>query len=185
MLKNYLAAAVAAAGVAGPTFAQDGSAPFSGPRVEAVAGISDDVFFGGGLGYDFRRGKAVFGVEGEATTSLDRDCEVLNANVGDRLCLKVGRDLYVGGRIGFALGAGTLLYGKAGYTNLRLKDSYDPGTSGGTAFEFTRNLDGVRVGAGLEQRLGRNLYVKGEYRYSNYEAGNWKHDGVVGLGLRF
>ena len=54
-----------------------------------------------------------------------------------------------------------------------------------TGFELSRNLDGIRVGGGIEQRLGSRAYVKGEYRYSNYEAGAWKQEGLVGLGLRF
>jgi outer membrane immunogenic protein len=191
MLKYCLAAALAAAGVASPVFAQDaepaaaGPSQFSGFKAEAVAGISEEIFVGGGLGYDFQKGNFVFGVEGEATTSVGKDCEVLMSNIQDRLCLKLGRDLYAGGRIGMVLGRGALLYGKAGYTNLRLKDTYDPGTSGGTGFEFTRHLDGVRVGAGIEQKLGGSAYVKGEYRYSNYESNNWKHDGLVGIGFRF
>jgi outer membrane immunogenic protein len=99
--------------------------------------------------------------------------------------VEAGRDLYVGARVGFALGTGTLIYGKGGYTNLRLKDTYDPGTSGGTAFEFAHDLDGFRIGGGIEQKLGSKAYVKGEYRYSDYEGGSRKHDAVVGIGLRF
>lgn len=185
MLRYCLAAVVAAASLASPAVAQDDPASFQGPKVEAVAGTDGGVILGGGLGYDFQRGKVVFGVEGEALTSTDRDCETLDATIQDRLCAKTDRDLYVGGRIGVALGTGTLLYGKAGYTNLRLNETYDPGTAPGTGFDIAYSLDGVRVGGGIEQKLGRSLYVKGEYRYSNYEAGFWKHDGVVGIGLRF
>lgn len=185
MIRFSLVAAAATAGVAAPASAQQEAAPFSGPRVEAVAGISEEVFVGGGVGYDVQKGRLVFGVEGEVTTSLEKDCEVLMSNIQDRLCLKLGRDLYAGGRVGFALGSSTLLYAKAGYSNLRLKDSYDPGTGGGSGFEFTRDLDGVRVGAGIEQKLGRSAYVKGEWRYSNYENDNYKHDGLIGVGFRF
>ena len=185
MLKYCLAAVLAASFVASPALAQDDPEPFTGPKVEAVAGTDGGLTLGGGLGYDFQRGKIVFGVEAEGLMSTDRECEILNTNVQDRLCAKVDRDLYAGGRIGFALGTGTLIYGKVGYTNLRLSETYDPGTSGGTAFDIAYSLDGVRVGGGIEQKLGRSLYVKGEYRYSDYEAGFWKHDGVVGIGLRF
>jgi outer membrane immunogenic protein len=171
--------------LAAPALAQSDPAPFAGPRVEGLAGTDGGLLVGGGLGYDVQSGRAVFGAEGEALFSTNRDCDVLNTATQDRLCAKTGRDLYAGGRLGFAVGAGTLIYGKAGYTNLRLKESYDPGTSGGTAFEFSRTLDGVRVGGGIEQRLGSRAYVKGEYRYSNYEAGAWKQEGLVGVGLRF
>jgi outer membrane immunogenic protein len=185
MLKYCLAAVLAATGLASPALAQDDPAPFTGPKVEALGGTDGGVLLGGGLGYDFQRGSVVFGAEGEALTSTDRDCDILNSGIQDRLCVKTNRDLYVGGRIGFALGTGTLLYGKVGYTNLRLREDYDPGTSAGTAYDLAYSLDGVRVGGGIEQKLGRSLYAKGEYRYSDYEAGFWKHDAVVGIGLRF
>ena len=37
----------------------------------------------------------------------------------------------------------------------------------------------------MKVQLGRNAYVKGEYRYSDYEDGSFTHDGVIGLGFRF
>jgi outer membrane immunogenic protein len=185
MLKYCLAAVLAVAGVTSPALAQEDPEPFAGPKVEALAGTDGGLILGGGLGYDFQRGKIVFGVEGEALTSTDRECETLDTTIQDRLCAKADRDLYAGGRIGVALGTGTLLYGKVGYTNLRLNETYDNGTAPGTGFDIAYSLDGVRVGGGIEQKLGRSLYVKGEYRYSNYEAGFWKHEGVAGIGLRF
>jgi outer membrane immunogenic protein len=84
-----------------------------------------------------------------------------------------------------AIAPNTLLYGKAGYTNIRIGAFLDGGTGGGNNLLFSEELDGVRVGAGVEQKLGRNAFIKGEYRYSNYEAGQRKHDGVVGIGFRF
>jgi len=185
MLKYCLTAVAAAAAIATPAVAQEDSEPFTGPKVEAVAGTDGGLILGGGLGYDFQRGNIVFGLEGEALTSTDRDCETLDSTIQDRLCARTDRDLYAGGRIGFAVGAGTLVYGKLGYTNLRLDETYDPGTAPGTGFDIAYSLDGVRVGGGIEHKLGGSLYVKGEYRYSNYEGGAWKHDGVAGIGLRF
>ncbi len=191
-MKYLIGPALVAGAFAAPALARDDRPPapqeardFDGARLEAVIGSDGELTYGGGLGYDFQSGKAVFGIEGEALFSSARECETLMSNIQDRLCAEAGRDLYVGGRVGFAIGARTLLYGKAGYTNLRVKDTYDPGTSGGTVFELTRELDGIRVGAGIEQKIGGSLSVKGEYRYSNYEAGSRKHDVVVGLGLRF
>ena len=185
MIKICLAAALFAPALGSPAVAQNAPAPFTGPRAEVLVGTDGSLLFGGGLGYDFQSGRILFGIDGEALFSTEADCEILNSNVQDRLCSKAERDLYAGGRVGFALAPRTLLYGKAGYTNLRLEDSYDPGTSGGVAFKFTDALNGIRVGGGIEQRIGRSAFVKGEYRYSNYEAGIWKHEGMAGLGLRF
>jgi len=196
MRKYFLAAllAGAATAVATPAFAQEAS-PFSGVRVEGVVGYdttdvegenSSGVTYGAGVGYDFQAGGVVLGVEGEASDSTLDEC-VTGVNVaGDELCASAGRDLYAGGRIGYAVGRNVLLYGKAGYTNARLSIDYEDGTAG-TALDFSNaeNLDGVRVGGGLELALGPNSYAKTEYRYSNYEQGFDRHQVVAGFGFRF
>ena len=60
------------------------------------------------------------------------------------------------------------------------------------------NLDGYRVGAGIEQKFnlfGPSGFVKAEYRYSHYSnlnanGSNYhtdldRHQALVGLGVRF
>ena len=47
------------------------------------------------------------------------------------------------------------------------------------------NLDGVRVGAGLQYAIGGKSYVGGEYRYSNYEADVSRHQLALTVGTRF
>ena len=113
-------------------------------------------------------GNIVYGVELEATESTGK----LSTAVGN---IEVGRDLYAGGRLGYVLGDSTLLYAKAGYTNAR---SSSPGLGGA-------NGDGVRVGAGLEFKLSENTFARGEYRYSNYEDGVSRNQGLIGLGVKF
>jgi len=172
------AAMTAALALSAPAFAQDGGT-FTGPRAEAIVGYDavktnsnglgtpDGFLYGVGLGYDFDLGGAVFGVEAElADSTTKRDV------VGGTL--ESDRDIYVGGRVGLPIGTSTLAYVKAGYTNARLE-----------AAGIGENGDGVRVGAGLEHRLSGNLFVKGEYRYSNYEGDIERHQLVGGLGLRF
>ena len=191
-MRKYVVAALLAAGVATPAFAQD-TQSFSGLRVEGLVGYdraevedagSDGISYGVGVGYDMRAGGAVFGVEAEATESTVDECVGGVEVTGDELCAKLGRDLYVGGRAGALVGPNALLYAKAGYTNGRVKLDYDaPGTT--ADFSDSANLDGVRVGAGVEFGLGTNAYAKAEYRYSNYEQGFEKHQGVVGFGFRF
>lgn len=185
-MRCSLAAAFALATFAAPARAQDPvPLTFQGPRVEALVGTDSRVFYGGAAGYDFQHGKIVFGIETELDLSGGRRCETLDFTINDRLCIRGRRDLYFGGRVGVAVGPGTLLYAKLGYTNLRQRVDYDAPVSAGGGFTFVDRGDGVRVGAGLEQRIGTNLYLKGEYRYSNYDRGGWKHDGVVGIGIRF
>ena len=75
------------------------------------------------------------------------------------------RDLYVGGRIGFLASPTTMIYAKGGYTNSQLR-VLAGSTNVSTNTRF--NLDGYRVGAGVEHALSGNSYAKVEYRYSNY-----------------
>lgn len=46
-------------------------------------------------------------------------------------------------------------------------------------------MDGVRGGVGVEQKLGKSVSLKAEYRYSNYDGPYSRNQGVVGLGFRF
>ena len=182
-MRIILAAAVLAAATATPAFAQDASAPasFSGGHVEVVGGYdsvhgagdsTDGVLYGIAGGYDFRSGGAVFGIEAEASESSTGEC------VGTD-CFEASRDLYVGGRLGAVVANNVLLYAKAGYTNAR----FDITTGGLTD---SGNLDGVRGGAGVELALRNSpVSLRAEYRYSNYEGGVSRNQGLVGLGIRF
>lgn len=194
MRKFVTAAFLAGTAVATPVFAQDAPSPFNGAHVEITSGV--DRLRGGGTGdtglqygvnagYDYatQRG-ALFGVEAEAADATTRDCNRSVLVNGDRACFKAKRDLYAGGRAGFISG-NTLIYGKVGYTNARVSATYDDGTTATiNDFSQSRNLDGVRVGGGLETNVG-NFLVKAEYRYSNYEQGLSRHQGLVGVGVRF
>ena len=194
-MRKYILAALAAGTIAAPAFAQDAAAPFTGLRVEGLAGYdrlnadggkSDGIAYGVGVGYDMQAGGAVFGVEAEAADSNVDECLTDVDLTGDELCAEQGRDLYVGARAGAVVGSNTLLYAKAGYTNSRVRLDYEDGTAGTTAdFSEAAGLDGVRVGGGAEIAIGTNAFAKAEYRYSNYEQGFEKHQGVVGVGFRF
>jgi outer membrane immunogenic protein len=200
ILATALAASTA---LATPAFAQDADAPFTGPRVEGVVGwdriddgansgteASDGVVYGGQVGYDFQLGGAVLGVEGEVTGSTNKDTTNGLIVAGDRFRVSAGRDLYVGGRLGFAAGPRALIYAKGGYTNARINTRYTSGTI--TADEHA-DAEGWRAGAGVEFLLSKNLYAKAEYRYSNYSNIDGtnadidldRHQVVGGIGFRF
>jgi outer membrane immunogenic protein len=156
------AAIVAAAALSAPAAAQD----FSGARIGANIGFADEdafgteaLVYGVNVGYDFDLGGAVAGVSAEYADS-DED--------------GIGRDLSVSGRIGGKVGTSAMIYAMGGYTNL----SVDlPGDD----FE----LDGARIGGGVEFALTPNVFANGEYRYSNYELGFETHQMLVGAGFRF
>ena len=80
------------------------------------------------------------------------------------------REIGASGRLGYDLG-GVMPYVEAGYTNYR--DA------------FSRELDGLRVGGGLEANISDNTFVSVEYRYTDFDGGAGKHAGLIGLGLRF
>ena len=205
--KLFIAALIASSAFAAPALAQS-QAPdqsFAGSHVEVITGWDrvndksaydasrDGVTYGGNIGYDIQRGSTVFGVEGEVTGSSisDRSSNVLTA--GDRLRVKAGRDLYVGGRLGFLAGPRTLIYAKAGYTNAQFITDYDsPATATAPALSFRQrdNYDGWRLGAGAEFKLTDKVFAKAEYRYSNYGSQTngvnpERHQIVTGLGVRF
>ncbi|MEN3747210.1 outer membrane beta-barrel protein [Sphingomonas sp. HF-S3] len=196
------AALAASTALAAPAFAQD-SAPFTGPRAEGVVGwdriddgansgteASDGVVYGGAIGYDFQAGGAVIGVEGEITGSSNKQRARGIIAPNDELSVGAGRDLYLGARVGFLAGPNALIYAKGGYTNARLESRY---TNGNTTTTVGENADGWRLGAGVEYQLSNNMYLKGEYRYSNYsrldnsniDIDIDRHQVVGGVGIRF
>jgi outer membrane immunogenic protein len=225
-------AALACAGggmLASPASAQD---EFSGFRIEAIAGwdnegvdYDDDVFDGGkrdddgftlgaGAGYDFQMGQFVAGIEGEFTEStLDREHQEQGARPANPIATPIsatyniegGGDIYVGGRAGFAVSPAFLLYGKIGYSwhKLAIEGS---GSDNGVPFAIDEQIDlgGLRLGAGGEMNFTDSFFGKLEYRYSNYNEGDFdvngananldplfegidvvRHTIVIGAGMRF
>jgi outer membrane immunogenic protein len=194
MRKYAFAALCLAATIATPALAQD-NPNLGGFHVDGIVGWdhpsisnehADGVLYGMGVGYDFRAGNAIFGVEAEATDSTSDETATGAIIAGDSLRVRAGRDLYVGGRAGFGVGSNSLLYVKAGYTNARVRADYDDGTVA-TAADFSQrtNLDGIRAGVGAQFGIGSRAYLRTEYRYSNYQDGVDRHQVVGGIGLRF
>lgn len=218
-MRKLVLGAVAAATLATPALAQDvAGGPFTGPRVGAILGwdglrpgsteesnirgddqSADGLLYGADIGYDVAFSGAVVGIEGEingSTAKVENSPRDVNDFGYGRV--KTGRDLYLGARVGVLATPTTLVYVKGGYTNARLDLTRD-NTNVTTDRHY--NLDGYRVGAGVEQSIRGKAYVKAEYRYSNYgdarlEYANGantdnfsvdtdRHQAVVGVGVRF
>ena len=196
-MRKLILAALLTGAAATPAMAQTADeGRFSGVRVEGIVGYDttkddgegrDGVVYGVGAGFDVQRGNMVFGVSGEASKSNIDECVTGVLATGDELCVEAGRELTIGGRVGVVAGSSALVYAHAGYTNARIDVDYTPATVGGAnPFDSqSGNLDGVRVGGGVELAIGSNAFAKAEYRYSNYEQGFDRHQVVGGIGLRF
>lgn len=215
-----LTGAALAAGtmLASPVFAQTAESTFTGPRAGVILGYdglrpgssadsnirgdrqgADGLLYGGDVGYDIAFGQVVVGAEGEITGSTGKvDNNPRDPNQFGYGRVKAGRDLYLGGRLGYIVTPTTMVYGKVGYTNARLDlTRNDTVTTTGQSF----NLDGFRVGAGVEKALSPRTYAKVEYRYSNYSQARLeyrngtntnnfgvdtdRHQVVAGVGFRF
>jgi len=164
-------------GAASPALAQE-RASVGGGYVGVVLGYDEvsfddgvdsggtgDLMYGVTAGYDVGfGGSGFFGAEVEAAESQVAITVSDVLTVGDSFTLGAGRDLYVGARVGLAVGGRTQVYVKAGYTNLKMNAEYDDGT---TVIADSDSLDGVRVGAGVEIGVGA-VALRGEYRYSKY-----------------
>jgi outer membrane immunogenic protein len=216
IMRKFALAALLAGTVAAPALAQDAS-PFTGPRIEGLIGYDslrsgededgvdtgdnegdetiDGAAFGVGVGYDFDLGGVVAGIEGEfmeSTGEQDSDESI----DGFTSSIETGRDLYVGARLGAQVAPSTLVYAKGGYTNTSIEAAFEDDSD---RFEFDTNVDGWRLGAGVERLFGPNMYGKIEYRYSNYNNVDFqgdegdleadidldRHQVVAGVGWRF
>lgn len=232
MVKTFALVGVTFVALSTPAMAQD-QADYSGFRAEALigydrvaldldtsfeaeAGLDADgghtsgVFYGVALGYDYTAAGFLFGIDAELSDSSIGETytfdqvDVDGTLVDGTLSLDAARDLYVGGRIGAAFSS-TAYYVKAGYSMARFSADAR-GSIDGQLGDIGANLDveGLRLGGGVEQKLGQNTFVKLEYRYTNYGEAKVKsegeeldadeifdvvdldrHQAVVGFGYRF
>ena len=108
---------------------------------------------------------AAVGLDTNLTKNTIVGVEFTADNVFDR------RDLGVGVRAGVVVVDTVLVYGKVGYTNF--KDAYN------------RELDGLRLGGGLEVNLTDTIFTGVEYRYTDFEQNTGKHGVHARVGIRF
>ena len=158
MKKTLFVAAAVAALSATPALAND----FTGVRAEVTAGL-DDVT-GGVDPTEVTYGVGV-GVDAELYKNVIVGVEATVDNVFDR------RNIGAAARIGYVVADKALVYGKVGYSNWKQTTSAE--------------LEGLRVGGGIEANLVGPVYGKFEYRYTDFGGKVGNHGGLVGFGLRF
>lgn len=176
-MKKLIIAAALATCVSAPALAQEDRA-FSGPYVAGMVGYDrvdlnipnvgsghdDGVLYGGVIGYDLNLNGAVVGFEGEYSDSGTKTSARNVLVSGDRAQISAGRDLYAGVRIGGEITPNVMLYAKGGYTNAKVRASYDDGVD---TFSDSDKLEGYRLGGGVETTV-KGVLARLEYRYSSY-----------------
>jgi outer membrane immunogenic protein len=209
-------AAAVAVLISVPAFAQEGAEGFNGPRIEARAGWDhpnlevsltdgvdsitrdagkDGVSYGGEVGYDHRSNNLMIGgyvgIEGSTT----KECGELYGE--DRLCIRSGRNITAGVRVGVVLDPSFMLYGKGGYSNGRATVDYQDYELILSDVDEGRNFDGFHLGAGLETQLPGGIYGRLEYVYTGYGKATIsdeevtaglkpsRHQVLYGMGVRF
>lgn len=162
-MNRIILAAVAATAIATPAFAQD-AAPatdFTGARIGANVGFADDNIFGtAAFTYGVEAGYD-FNLGGGAIAGLTAELQDSD---------DLDREIALTGRVGAKVGSNVLVYGVGGYSNLKA---------------YGYKFDGFRLGAGVEFAPSKNVFVKVEQRYGNYEAGAELWQSVLGVGVRF
>lgn len=158
-MKTIAMAAVAALTLAAtPAMAND----FAGVRAEVTAGL-DDVT--GGVDPTKVTYGAGVGLDAELYKNVIVGAEATVDNVFDR------RNIGAAARVGYVVADTALVYAKVGYANWKQTT--------------TAELEGLRVGGGIEANLYGPVYGKIEYRYTDFNGGVGQHGGLVGFGLRF
>ena len=217
-MKYLLAASAVALAFAAPVAAQESPAETaSGLRIEGRIGLDinevdtdfddgvdafessdsqSDLGYGAEVGFDFPVGESfVVGAYAGVDFSDAEYCsEVFGNDVG---CVEQGRNLTLGVRAGVPFGTNALGYVKGGYSNGRINVSYEDFDDVFDDFDDGDEVDGFHLGAGVEFGLGQNLYLKGEYVYTNYNGGRYedtdiefntdltRHQIMAGVGFRF
>lgn len=132
------------------------------------AGASDGFFYGGQVGYDWQVGPILAGIEGDLGGSTARQ------DVGGRRA-RQGVFATAAVRVAVPLGTRLRAFARGGYAYHTV--TYDTGS----AFHGS----GWTLGGGGEADLSDRLFVRGEYRYSDYGSAVRGQHFLLGAGIRF
>lgn len=136
---------------------------------------SDGVSFAGRVGYDSQMGKLVLGVVGEFGTADVRDAVSAFSTTPAFYYMEREIDYTAALRLraGFTPAEKTLVYATGGLAYAKLDQSFE---TSNTANSFTVLADedawGYQIGAGIEQKIGKNFSIGVEYLYTGYNDDN-------------
>lgn len=158
MKKIFLAAIAASLLASSPAMANE----FTGLRAEATVGA--DSVTKGVDATNITYGAGV-GFDAELYKNVVVGLEANVDNVFDR------RNIGASARLGYVFNDKVMLYGKVGYANWKQVTSKD--------------LEGLRLGAGVEYKITGPFYGKLEYRYTDFKGKTGQHGALAGVGVRF
>lgn len=180
---------------AAPSLAQS---PFDGAYIGAYTGYTDNnaSAASGAVRADIDRDGWLYGAYAGYGQTFDQfyfggEAEIGSANLsgssgsvaGLPTKLDTNESWGLSARAGFLVNDQTLLYGRAGWQ----RTNYDitVGT-GANRIKVGDNLDGYRLGGGLEYAVTDNVLIRSEYNYINYENTNFHENQLrVGVAYRF
>jgi outer membrane immunogenic protein len=181
-----LAATAATLAIASPACAEGFRAEVH-TGIDALSSDGDNetgIAYGIGLGYDFAISpKVELGLDLSADLASTEGCVTGAIVANDRTCVDARRDLAAAVRLGYKVSEKGMLYVLAGYSNARFRASYT--TPANVTTRASGNADGLRLGAGYQHDFGNRMYAKAEYRYTNYEGDFSRHQGLIGVGVKF
>ena len=143
----------------------------------------DSAVLGGYAAYDKEFGKFVLGAEMGANFGTS---DTVSSGAGaNRVMLDSKRSFDFTARAGYLVTPKTLVYGRAGYTNDRVKTTIVSPTLTRSASE---DRDGWLVGGGVERMVTDHVSARLEYRYADLSNGDGKYDRhqvLTGITYRF
>lgn len=168
----------------------DGVDSFSGH------GSKSGVSLGAEVGYDAPLSPTIIagayaGIEG----STAKECSSVIGN--DDACLKLGRNLTIGARLGAKVSPIAMVYVKGGYSNGQIKATYQNADDPTLNFSDHANRGGFHLGIGAEVAVGQQGYARAEYVRTNYSGYDYsdpnfnvnvdghRDQALLGFGVRF
>lgn len=141
------------------------------PQNTNCVGDSDGVTIAGRLGYDSQMGKLVLGVVGEIGTADVRDAVSAFSTTPAFYYMERRIDYTAALRLraGFTPAAKTLIYATGGLAYAKLDQEFET-SNAANSFTVIADEDawGYQIGAGIEQKIGRNFTLGVEYLYADY-----------------
>lgn len=161
----------------GGIFADDSIAVDASKKgIASIDGVNSSGLVGDGrLGYDFARGRFLFGVFGSygfnnMETEVNNTISIANADRAlDLTGIQKGNEWSVGARAGLIVAPRTLAYILAAYTQTDYEFSGNVTDVDGTrGFSRETTFDGVTVGGGVEFALTQNVFLGIEGTHTFY-----------------